>query len=723
MRRVVTFILFMCFTLVSIIPANFILVANAESYTENFEGSVDLLEHWYEKSAFGTTEWDERIVTDPDDSNNKVYKMTWGGSSPQVLKWNKPLLSYDFSVDLKGGGSYPKFSGDRAKPASVYLRTTMENLGPPEYEAERNDAGQVVESRVGHAGVVITLRDSWLSVEIKNSSNTYTDLNNEANGNWIYFTNIGNSCNTNFTNLRVMDDGYLLKIYWNNSLVLSIELFDKEYITYEGKGGAWFYTKAVVRNSNGEKISTISDARIAANYDATVAIAARDTTLYIDNVSLNDNFEYPAYDEDFSNLSYQGLWKNWTERCAHGTKITELDPRIIQDPDDSENMVYKLHFDEKGASVLRWKYSLSSYKFSADVKGGGRPLEFDGVRANPAAIYFRTTHNNLLVYEDSPYGREEVVGYAGVVFTLRNSWVSVEIKNSENTFSHNDNWFIFKNIGNNCDKNFNNLRVTDNGNEMDIYWNDSLLLTVEMSNIEYITYDKGSAYFYTKAVVKDATGKIVSTISDARIGAEEDATIALAARGTYMYVDNIHLEKGAETTLVAPEETAKYSGTQIRTALVPYRNKEGNLVLDDLRQGLRFCFDVLEIGESFTYNGRNYTVKDTGALVIAKDRLTDSSLMEVVHVGKVSGLLKQDSLIEIMIGDTTYKSSYIYNIPESNKDTVICSRAYLECEDANGGITYFYTPIQEKSLTSVYQSIIDAGEIDILDEDAQSWWK
>lgn len=258
---------------------------------------------------------------------------------------------------------------------------------------------------------------------------------------------------------------------------------------------------------------------------------------------------------------------------------------------------------------------------------------------------------------------------------------------------------------------------------MTIYWNNSLLCTIEMSDIQEITYAKGSGLFYTKAIVRNAEGVVKNTINDARIAAQENATIAFAVRGTKMLVDNISLQTGfryTEPEKIAPSEKATYSGSQIRTTLVPYKNESGEIIESDLRQGLRFCFEVADIGDKFEYEGVEYTINDEGALVILKEKLSDSILMTVDQVGVLSGIVKQDSLIDVMIDSKTYKSAYIYNIPESGKDAVICARVFLECEDADGNLVYFYTEIQEKSLTSVYQSIED---VSILDESVRAWWE
>ena len=257
---------------------------------------------------------------------------------------------------------------------------------------------------------------------------------------------------------------------------------------------------------------------------------------------------------------------------------------LIQDsggPTGQSNMV-QTHYT--WVPVYKWKHRLNKHEFSADP---GWYNILTGMRLIPS-VYLRTTHANLWVPEYERYGDENVVGYAGVVFTIRDSYVSIDIKNSQNSYSNEGesrNWFYFTGKGNNCNTNFTNLHVTDDGNVMNIYWNNELLLSIEMSDIEYITYEgKGSAYFYTKAVVRNSSGTVLSTINDARIAAKEDATIAFAVRGTQMYVDNVYLDTNYETSAGASENAAVYSGSQIRTA-VPI-GIGGNIDLDDMSRVL-----------------------------------------------------------------------------------------------------------------------------------------
>lgn len=61
-------------------------------------------------------------------------------------------------------------------------------------------------------------------------------------------------------------------------------------------------------------------------------------------------------------------------------------------------------------------------------------------------------------------------------------------------------------------------------------------------------------------------------------------------------------------------DNGRYEGSQIRTTLVPYRDKDGNIDTSDLRQGLRFCFTVPEVGTTIEYNGRQYEVQEQKGL-------------------------------------------------------------------------------------------------------------
>ena len=143
-----------------------------------------------------------------------------------------------------------------------------------------------------------------------------------------------------------------------------------------------------------------------------------------------------------------------------------------------------------------------------------------------------------------------------------------------------------------------------------------------------------------------------------------------------MELEKIHTPKHVE-----------YAGSQIRTTLVPYKSQSGNLDLEDLRQGLRFAFDVPEINDTIGYMGRRYTVVDNGALVVLEKNIGDLSLLTYENIDNYKIAL-QDKLIEVEDAGFTYQSAYIYNIPKEARNEMIAARAFIKCEDENGNVIY-----------------------------------
>lgn len=73
-------------------------------------------------------------------------------------------------------------------------------------------------------------------------------------------------------------------------------------------------------------------------------------------------------------------------------------------------------------------------------------------------------------------------------------------------------------------------------------------------------------------------------------------------------------------------------------------------------------------------------------------------------------------------GDVTYKSAYIYNIPNDQKDSLICVRAYIQCTRVGDGkVEYIYSPILTDSVGSVFERI-PADMLDQLDESVRNWF-
>ncbi len=171
-------------------------------------------------------------------------------------------------------------------------------------------------------------------------------------------------------------------------------------------------------------------------------------------------------------------------------------------------------------------------------------------------------------------------------------------------------------------------------------------------------------------------------------------------------------------------QEVNYKGSQIRSTLVPTKTGDDTFNADEMRQGLRFCFELEDIGNTIMINGEEYTVTAQGALVMLKTRLDaiGKEYMTVENVGKTEKLLNQTNLTDWTEEDKIYKCAYIYNIPKGQKDSLICVRAYIECKRVSDQKTeYIYSPILTDSITSVYERI-PADMLDRLDSAVQNWF-
>jgi hypothetical protein len=172
------------------------------------------------------------------------------------------------------------------------------------------------------------------------------------------------------------------------------------------------------------------------------------------------------------------------------------------------------------------------------------------------------------------------------------------------------------------------------------------------------------------------------------------------------------------TEYVEPVPAIVYAGAQIRTLLVPYKDKNGDIHLSDLRQGLRFAFTVPAVSDTIKYMDRSYTVVNNGAIVALQKNLDDLSLLTYENIGSYKIAL-QDELIEVEMDGSTYQTAYIYNIPQYARDENIAVRAFVECEDEDGNVVYLYSAIQVQNVLSVYETAKAEGVE--LPEDIKEW--
>ncbi len=263
---------------------------------------------------------------------------------------------------------------------------------------------------------------------------------------------------------------------------------------------------------------------------------------------------------------------------------------------------------------------------------------------------------------------------------------------------------------------FNNamrhIKIEDSGSTVKIYVNGGLIWTIELSEPGSYSTAKIAAQetYYKKAVVKDSSNNQVLSVDNAFVSINN--TVMFASDATGFKLDNVSLKYDDGKNVV-------YKGSQIRKTLTPMKISEGNYNNADMRQGLRFCFDMAEINSEIISSGETYRVIGQGALVILNSNLTDESQMIVG--GTLTKLQQQTELVDWIVGDDTYKSAYVYNIPKEHKDKSISVRAYVKCLNSLNETVYLYSSIQTDSLDSVYSRMDSVGKEEMSVE-AKAWW-
>lgn len=175
-------------------------------------------------------------------------------------------------------------------------------------------------------------------------------------------------------------------------------------------------------------------------------------------------------------------------------------------------------------------------------------------------------------------------GGPGLIVSLLENGVRVRIKNMQ-TDSENERissvYYDFTDISNYDYKKFNNIKFIDDGNKVEIYFNESLLATCEMSDKGTYDGDSGPVDFvyFKKAVLKNAAGEEVLSLDNARLVAES-YRVAFGGRNSPFYADNIAVTYEVEDTpepTQTPDATPKPTSTPSRTNSNPNRNNSGKV--------------------------------------------------------------------------------------------------------------------------------------------------
>lgn len=166
-------------------------------------------------------------------------------------------------------------------------------------------------------------------------------------------------------------------------------------------------------------------------------------------------------------------------------------------------------------------------------------------------------------------------GGPGLLVSLQSNAIRVRIKNMQ-TDSENEGicsvFYDFPAPEGYDIKKFNNIKFVDDGSKIEIYFNNQLFATAEMSDKGIYDQDKDHLpvdfTYFKKVVLKDSTGNVVLTEENARLVAESNI-VAFGGRSSGFYIDNITLSYEVPDPTPTPEATATPEPTPTAQASTP----------------------------------------------------------------------------------------------------------------------------------------------------------
>ena len=167
-------------------------------------------------------------------------------------------------------------------------------------------------------------------------------------------------------------------------------------------------------------------------------------------------------------------------------------------------------------------------------------------------------------------------------------------------------------------------------------------------------------------------------------------------------------------------------GGTIRKTLVNSTQTENPNDLDG-QQGLRFRSRlVVDANDNtITIGASTYTVTGKGMLLALSSRLgeTEMILANLDNSVIFGGPIINNWGIETEGSDKTELfTTYVYGIKLAQKDIMVTTRAYVVCENSNGEDVVFYSQPCERSVQSVYDAIVTAGDDGELGTDVKAWF-
>lgn len=216
---------------------------------------------------------------------------------------------------------------------------------------------------------------------------------------------------------------------------------------------------------------------------------------------------------------------NWTPEHIAG----DLKSQIVVDGSNKYLVVHSFF-------EATFDYTIEGgYIYEADYKGPTNAPTHGSLWVRGATERLPYKQFFLWYYEEGPQG---VCGGTGIVF-----WASganeckIGIKYRDGDSVANE-IFTFT-TEENFSTGFQNVKFADTGDRVNIYLNDKLLLSIELSNKG--THTGLNNQYYKTAVVKDANGTVLKTVNNALVAYAGE--LAFATRATTIWLDNIKVAK------------------------------------------------------------------------------------------------------------------------------------------------------------------------------------
>jgi hypothetical protein len=244
---------------------------------------------------------------------------------------------------------------------------------------------------------------------------------------------------------------------------------------------------------------------------------------------------------DFDKFSY-----DWGHSVVHGETVLE--------EKDGNKFLKVTGFSE----FYSYDPITAPYTFSLDLK-----LEAVG----DVNVFVRAGRNESAPFpfyewdwytEKGGKNGESSTGGPGLLVSLRQDSVRIRIKNMQMDSENEQISSVYHDFPmpeTYNYKEFNNIKFVDDGEKIEVFVNDALIATCEMSDkgryeidAEHMPVD---FEYFKKVVLKDSEGNVVLELDNARLVAE-DCHVAFGGRNHPFYVDNVTMSYEVEDT---PEPT------------------------------------------------------------------------------------------------------------------------------------------------------------------------